>query len=269
MAIVTITSGTQFDLSYWSAKPKPRYPHPLDGIEAKIARANEHIAEIIAINYAFARSHRVVREMEANGADEVVKLVISPLPDKLPLLVSETVFHLRSALDHIIAALDAKGKARFPFAGDRDKFVGSKTQGKIKNIFPFARNLVNRLKPYHDGGCKLLCAMNDLRNDDTHARLVALALSGPAWSDATINALIPWTSEGRARIEITYPVAFENEIVLARCFQGAKLNYNSEPMIEIAFSDIEALEGKSVVTSLQQMADLSTRIIRILANRFF
>jgi len=261
---VIIVSGTSHPLpTYWSAKPTPEHADPLYGVKIKIRRADEHVANIESIVEAFGGSHRIVREMEPDGVYETVKLLVAPVPEMLPVIVGEVVFHLRSALDNLACCLAiANGKSAkkvcFPIAGDRQKFELPDTQGKIQNLSPTAQKLIRRLKPYK-GGNNLLWVMNRLRNDDVHTRLLPLVLDGPHWKSPTITTLIP----SGAMIEIEYPQAFEDQIVLARCLHGAKIEYDAEPVIGIAFDDIEFLKGESIVACLRQMVNLTARVVQI------
>jgi hypothetical protein len=269
---VIVFSGTTFNLSAlnWQAVQKLDV-HPLYGVKIKIARANEHILNIAQTVQAFGRSHRIVREMELHGIHEIVKLLVAPVPEMLPVVVGEVVFHLRSALDNLACCLAiANGKSvksvYFPIVNSPDEFELPATQRKIKNLSPAAQKLIHRLKPYK-GGANLLWAMNRLRNEDIHIRLAPILVNGPHWKTATARVLI--NAESGGTIEMTTTEAFENEIILARCSRGAKIEYDAEPTIHIAFGDIEFLKGESIVSRLQQMVDLTTRIVDIFERHFF
>ena len=265
---VFIVSGTSYTIPpNWSATPKPQ--NPLHGVKLKISRADQHVADIEQIVNTFSTSHRIVREMEPDGLHELVKLIVVPIPDMLPVIVSEAVSHLRSALDNLAAALAVKNSkgVYFPIENSLDEFKLPRAQRKINNLPPHAQKLIHRLKPYK-GGNNLLWAMNRLRNDDVHTRLTALIVSAPHWNaNRTIATHIPAT-EG-AMIEIEYPQTFEDQIVLARCSHGAKIEYDAEPVIGIAFRDIEFLEGESIVARLRQMVNLTKRIVEIFERYCF
>ncbi len=111
--------------------------------------------------------------------------------------------------------------------------------------------------------------MNRLRNKDTHAGFMPAALSGPHWSDHTVNTMIPWVPGHEATVEIRYPQIFENEVILGRCSHGATVEYDTKPAIDIVFSDVEFLKGKSVLNGLRGMIDLTERIIQIFERHFF
>ena len=59
------------------------------------------------------------------------------------------------------------------------------------------------------------------------------------------------------------------DLVLARCTAGALVEYDTKPDIDIAFSDIEFLEGERVVAKLRQMVDRTERIVQIFERHFF
>ena len=272
MNTILIVAGTRHTFPPdWSAKSKPKQTHPLHGIKIRLARANEHLANIENISRTFSHSHEIVREMEPDGVHEAVKLLVAPMPETLPVIVSELVFHLRSALDNLaccLAVANGKSAARvsFPIAADRTEFEDPKMQSRIRKLPSAAQKLVRRLKPYK-GGDNLLWAMNKLRNNDIHARLVCLILHGPHWKASTITTSIP--PFGNSMIEIQYPHTFEDQLVLARCTAGASVEYDTKPDIDIAFSDIEFLEGERVVAKLRQMVDRTERIVQIFERHFF
>jgi hypothetical protein len=269
---VWIVSGTKYEHpSGMAPKLRPEADQPtLYGVKLKIGRANEHLANIEKIVDAFGTSHRIVREPEADGVHEVVKLVVASVPEMLPIIVSEAVFHLRSALDNLAVSLvPAGGNTKttyFPIANCRQEFELPETQRKIKALPPRAQKAIHRLKPYK-GGNDLLWAMNRLRNNNTHLRLLPIARIGPHWNSPTITTLIPAISG--AMIEINYPQTFINELVLARCSHGAKVEYDAQPAVGIAFSDVEFLKGESVVTRVRQMVNLTERIVQIFERYFF
>jgi hypothetical protein len=269
---VWILSGTQYKRPPELApklRPLPE-PPPLYGVKLKIARANEHLANVEKIVDAFGASHRIVRESEIDGIHEVVKLVVGSIDKMLPIIVSEAVFHLRSALDNLVVSLVPAGKntsnTYFPIAKCRQEFELPRTQEKIEMLPPRVQKAIHRLKPYK-GGNNLLWAMNRLRNNNTHLRLLPIARTGPHWNSHTIDTLIPVTSG--AMIEIPYPKTFVDELVLARCFNGATIEYDAKPTIGIAFGDVEFLKGESVVARLRQMVDLTERIVEIFERYFF
>src|SRR5207249_1980289 len=112
----------------------------------------------------FGRVHEIVREMEPDGVHEAVKIKIHQVPEMLPVIIGEVVFHLRSALDHVAGSLAVlNGKTTngvyFPFAGSPTEFRLPVTQRKIEKLSPAAQKLIRRFKAYK-GGNNCLWAMN-------------------------------------------------------------------------------------------------------------
>jgi len=97
--------------------------------------------------------------------------------------------------------------------------------------------------------------------------LVPFVLNGPHWGSRTVSTNIPSTPN--AIIEIIYPKAFEDEIVLARCSPGTEIEYDAKPVISVAFGDIEVLKGEDIVARLREMVDLTQRIVQIFERYFF
>ncbi len=83
---------------------------------------------------AFSATHKIVREIEADGIHELVKLVVAPMPEMLPVVVGEIAFHLRSTLDNVLYPLARGKRVSFPFAGDRSQFLARDNQDKISGL---------------------------------------------------------------------------------------------------------------------------------------
>ncbi len=113
----------------------------------------------------------------------------STAADIWPLLVSETLHHLRSALDNLAYALahshtpqlnsEQRGYVAFPITQTRKDWEADKIQRKIKSMAKDVRARILALQPLHaaDVAAHPLTVLHGLQNKDKH-RGVHLVVTG-------------------------------------------------------------------------------------------
>lgn len=253
--------------------------HPLNDIRLKIERANKHIKDINIIITDWVNSNGISIKRKSDGTKQFVKFYIKPIEKMLPIMIGEVFFQLKSALDLLMCALaelNGRGTSgvKFPICADLKEFESERGQGPIEKLSLAARNHIFDLKPYK-GGNNLLWAMNTLRNKDGHIRLLPLITRFPLpsqsgrFEDTTNN---DFGIDTPLVVEIgNLIVTSKNEITLATCsFAGdIKIENDTKPIINIAFSDIEGIEREPIVALLQQFLDLTTSIVDIFDSAFF
>ena len=77
----------------------------LSGIQAEIARANDHIGDLKSRIDAFnsQNPYAVVTERQPNTGDKVFRVkIVQPVPDALCCIIGDAVHNLRSAIDHLV-----------------------------------------------------------------------------------------------------------------------------------------------------------------------
>lgn len=238
--------------------------HPLDGPRLKVERAYQHVDNVNAAIDAFWKANPCTMSLHSDGGGYVsVRLSrAAKFPKQISVLVGETVYQLRSALDVLACCLatanGAQGTAGvyFPFAKDAKEFELAATQRKIRKISSAAQDVIRSLKPY-GGGNDLLCAVNALCNKDKHSRLLALAsecvISDPA------GATVPqWH-------------AFDKEVTISRLFLDPtkqKMETQANFMLNIAFSEIQILERQPLVDSLKKICDVTQSAISSFVSFF-
>ena len=117
----------------------------LDGVRAKLARANEHLARLESDTHAFLENEPYRFALEVDGHDYVVRIKASREPPiELAIMLGDVLYNLRSSLDHLawqLASLNGKPPAgtEFPIFKDRGKFTSSGRSGglyKIRGLGP-------------------------------------------------------------------------------------------------------------------------------------
>lgn len=170
-------------------------------VDAKIARAVEHLAELEAERSRWFESNplRAVPQPQGDGSREDLYLEVRvPMPGSLNALLGDCVHNLRSALDHLAMALAVDNGAdpydftvQFPICGTQDAFFGRPnpktgrrprtpprgTGGhQVRALSPSAQAFVEGLQPYHRGNTSwTLTELQQLDNRDKHRSLLELS----------------------------------------------------------------------------------------------
>ena len=150
----------------------------IDGIDARLERAKENIINLTAESSAFLRAVWNGVVVPDNGEPAI--------PSRLGALAGESIYLMRSALDHlawhlVIAAGGEPGpRTAFPvFALDPARHEGlpAKYHGCVEGMSDTAKVRIERLQPYHRHPRRkqnVLWILDDLSSTDQHT---ALALS--------------------------------------------------------------------------------------------
>jgi hypothetical protein len=157
--------------------------HPLDGAQAKLLRANEHLDRLERDSWEFLESepYRFVGKREAH--EYVIRLqVLAEPPISLAVTVGDVLFDLRSALDHLVwqlALLKQKPPVgtEFPIFKDEGKFLRTGRGGglyKVRGLLPEHQTIIQSLQPYTRGEDAMsdpLWVLHELTNADKHRTL--------------------------------------------------------------------------------------------------
>jgi hypothetical protein len=145
----------------------------IDGIDARLERAKENIINLTAEISAFLRG----------VCDGIVRSDEPPIPSRLGAWAGESIYLMRSALDHlawqlVIAAGGEPGqRTAFPvFALDPARHEESlaKYDGCVEGMSDTAKVRIQRLQPYHRHGRRkqnVLWILDDLSSTDQHTGL--------------------------------------------------------------------------------------------------
>jgi hypothetical protein len=162
--------------------------HPLDGIIAKLQRADESIGNLNSEINAFIRNnahqHSIVSHFENEGREYVIEARGSmEVPLRLAVLTGEIVHHLRSMLDHLVTALAGRNGQRplnnhqFPICRKQEKFIKAVKSGNITGVSPAAEKLISDAQPYIQPSPEeyFLTILHDFDNCDKHSLLLVVA----------------------------------------------------------------------------------------------
>jgi hypothetical protein len=243
---------------------------PFDSSRSKIAWAKKNLADLkreVDASLCQKNFYETWSEPHSEMPDHLVQKmrIVKQIPDDWSHLTGTVVSNLRASLDHAVydvavaAGCVKPQNSYFPFSRNAATFENS-MKGRCadvpKDIFPLFR----RLKPYK-GGNTLLWALNSVRVTNEH---IPLATVGAATfiADVSIRATGPWSMPA-------IPVwdRRKNEMELCTIGPNAKLQGNFKFGFYVAFGEIEWLEGKNAIPTLDQFVDMTERIVDLIDRK--
>jgi hypothetical protein len=128
---------------------------------------------------------QVAEQYQRPGNTELVVMHLkkrSDLPEALPLIVGDTIYNMRSALDHLAYSLCVanvgdrikEGRSMFPIHAAVGSYMDSGVQA-CRQMSIEVQGIIERLQPYHAGNKASehpLGVLNQLSNVDKHRHLV-------------------------------------------------------------------------------------------------
>jgi len=200
----------------------------LEGVRAKLARADEHLQELKREIRVWVESEAyVVRgQFEAERGEYVFRCEIrEPPPARLGVIFGDAIQNLRSALDHLVwqlvIASDAQpdNRNQFPIfvrepSTDRER---GRWDSAVRGLAPPYVAAIERMQPYKadEPGERTLAVLADLSNADKHRIVVPLAFSINEQVAETITAVEPRDLEitGQATITVERRLDHDTEIM--------------------------------------------------------
>jgi hypothetical protein len=164
-------------------------PASLDGVRAKLNRAEQHLDEF---NVAFGAGLSPTRvqlrskERDAKGNHEAIGDIFpGEPPPGLGVHLGDAVHNTRCALDHLVCQLAiaagnpaACDRTQFPIFVDETPDNRKTIQRRIKGLSPAAQAEIERLQPYQrrpaDSSGDLLWMLSELDNIDKHRLLIVI-----------------------------------------------------------------------------------------------
>lgn len=254
----------------------------LDGIAAKIHRADEHIeyfdaeiARVLSENYRIAtKFHSDSREYRFSAFGEAVA------PLRLAVIVGEIAHQLRSALDHVVTQLHAVGpgggdpaKLEFPICLNPKRFASARKRGKITGVSESAAAAIEDLQPYRTSTPPehaALYVLHNLDRTDKHRVLhvvvacvqMAHTLKIDAKQDIHIERMSPPlplgvrpSKDGTEIFTVTFGEKFDPDV-----------NMEADFTFQVTLDKLGTLEHLPALPTLRQMRQVVVDNIR---SQFF
>lgn len=281
-------------------------PEPLDAEFAKIERSVSQIDDLDSRIKAFFKTnpHGVDTGLNADGTEQIWRFKLNrKLPTEFSIIIGEILHNLRSPLDQAACAIALQNNRSengvcFPFGQDKNAFETA--LGNQKKLPGDAINIIHNAKPYK-GGDDLLWALHDLNRQDKH-RVGVVPINMPAETSVShiifsegvpivvgcktgkhLNIIRRPTPEEIARM--SKPTALydarpgrivcgdagtpgDESLEFMTTTPGAKFEADFYPSLSVAFTGV-GLEGKPVVTVLNEFRQLVEGILLTFKGRFF
>ncbi len=227
-----------------------------------MARGKEHVANLEREAEEFSRSNsgQIVVEVDPYTLEKTYKFRLRrDIPDRLSVFAADAVESLRTALDNATfgiaqaAKLPPKSLTKFPFGIDANGLEQTINRSS-KHLPADILDLIRRFTPYRAGD-SLLWALNEARNQNTHALLTPFALQVPqggvGWGTAAGGSI----QLGPGGIEFHRPKwnGEKREFTLATVSADSQINCGFSLSYHIAFAEIPVLEGQPAIAILHQM----------------
>jgi hypothetical protein len=202
---------------------------------------------------------------EANQQVYCAKVVGPDLSERIDNFIKDAVSNLRDALDHATyeSAVAINGgrpsKTGFPFGSNADA-VNKALKGKnLKDNPHEIRWLLADFLPY-EGGNDILWALNRIRNVGTHRFIVSIS-SAVARGPITLTRGIV---QGGSVIGTSIWNELKRELEYTRLAPGSTVSQQVDFSMSVVFEEIDAVTGKEVISTLNQMASEIERVISLI-----
>jgi hypothetical protein len=225
----------------------------------KIERAKKHILDLDREVQAFLDDDpwEQISHPDPNVPKRTVhKIRLSKtLPDLIPAIIGDATNNLRASLDHATFAIaecvalkngSAVGEVYFPFSGKDTRFE-SNLNGRCKNIPDEIRSIFRGLRPY-PGGNKTLWSLNEICSRDKHKIVTPIAIGAFSMGYSSIG-------DGYFSA-VDDPVwdRHKKEIEFMTVGTDSDSTYKYNFRMFVAFTEIESVDGRPVVSVIRKMA---------------
>jgi hypothetical protein len=220
-----------------------------DGPLAKIDRAKHHLCDARAEEVRFFENHAEIKiDRNTKTGIGLAKIVSSlpPPPFKMPILASEIIHHIRSALDNSLTAAARKsglteeeiGNFRHFPVGKNQADFDKKCAAHLKNIDPKFVNVIKSSRNFN-GGDDDLYAIFTASNWDKHWELITTTPIGAP------TGLDGYTVSGGAILNIGTTGNLQNGIMSGYVPAGGNISPN-HPNAHVPVSGSFAIKGLGV-----------------------
>jgi hypothetical protein len=193
--------------------------NPLQTVDWRIERANEHLATLDQERKAFLarldeKDPRVVGEFDRDRSEYVFRINADPPDARLGLIVSEFAHHLRAALDNLLWQLvllrggSPSSQTQFPIYESRERYESSRWM--LRGIGADDRAVIESIQPFQYGERapqSYLSLLSWLNNVDKH-RFVHVGGAFPV----TLPITVSYGSEGEYAGQFPWHARFVRDV---------------------------------------------------------
>ena len=265
------------------------------GVRVKVERAKHHFRDLKPRyeRYQEVERYRVAEYDEADTGDLVRRFEVTEQPPPLwGAIAGDCVHNLRSSLDLLVCEMvrandrPVTPDTAFYIAKSADAFE-SGYNGKIQGTPKCAVDLIKKAEPYQ-GADNPFWRLHQLDIADKHKLLVPVGVAHKgttnsysladvlnAYPDATtINLFDMPTAAGIGIIvpKLTFPLDDGTEIyrIPARLRDNplAQMNMNPEFSFDVAFGEVEVVEGEPLIPTLDRLIQFVEDFVKLFPPLF-
>ena len=266
----------------------PTKDERLKHVTLKVKRAKEHITELETETRRFLDTdpYKVGTKHDPQTRELVYYVTsVEPTPDCLSLIAGDAIQCLMSALDHLAYQLVCSdtgdnppnpSRIYFPIADSPSEYE-SRKGGKVKGASQDTIDAIDALKPYK-GGNDLLWMLYKLNNVEKHRLLLTVGSQaagvhlGDMITTSGVDFFPPEVLEGFEAMTVFLNPA-DKGFPLKEGFELLRVPADAEPnpkqkfRFQVAFSESGVAEGKPLLETLHQLANLVEGIVTALTPR--
>ncbi len=239
----------------------------LDGVRAKIKRAEQHIDDLdIAIrSFCESKPYTIGAKPHPIAAIQHTTLYVSDVrgvPTNIVLLVGDAVHNLRSSLDHLVWQLVTANNATptrktcFPISNSLEKYASAIKRGVINGVCVEARELIGNMQ-CHVTGDYALWLLGELDNIDKHRLLITVISRVNEWSvDVVKGRTISFNETAFIPLELGCEI-----VNIPTTTYERQCNEDFNLGIDVAFGEPKVAEGQLVLITLKKLAEFTERVV--------
>lgn len=261
-------------------------PSDLSSARRKIERANKHIADLSLKVADFLGGNPYHAVPKYHVKEDITAFVLDrweDVPEPIPEIIGDALHNLRSALDHLANTLVERGvqseikrpdkpRTYFPICESSKKYEAEAPR-KVEGMRQPDIDAIALLKPYL-GGTDILWGLHTLDIIDKHRMIVTTGSAVESISFVLNAGYLSRHSKGRINLPQslisprrvsqspkTRIVAGNKGDIVAGRIGDYERNEHVELTFTVTFDEPEIFEGRPVMETLKQLADLVSGIV--------
>lgn len=240
-------------------------PNRLVGVDTKIERAKQYIAEFEVLHreWVDAHSHSVIDYCEIDSRNWVWLVDIGyDVPPILAAVAGDIVSNLRTALDYLMNALLGmpEEEVNFPIRRSAEGYKSQLTQieGRISEA---AMDIFKATEAYPGGNGQALWELHELNNRQKHRLLTPVVNAYNTFTvdfkDSSIRAVAQYGGGWIIRsAETLFPMKSSTiKFVVTERTWRVHMDMDPQFSICVAFGEDTVAEGQAVLPTLTEFAD--------------
>ena len=256
----------------------------IDMLLAKLERANKHISDLEPEWRSFSSggAYSILFKDDTDKRERSYYLAVAKdIPQIIPLIAGDALQNLRSVLDHLAYHLVAVGTGQqgpfprtyFPICESATEYK-SESPRKVKGMRQDAIDAIDAIEPYRGGAGHILWQLHRLNNIDKHRLLLTVygqlsshrllpsqrmqmveryLIGNPSGTPRDLSRVNIMPSRGVFRLK-------EGDVLLT--VPTSELEDYMNFVLDVSFGEPQIVQGDSVSTTLQRMAQFVETILR-------